>query len=582
MGRISYKCDVNDDNSFIITYSSRLFLTILSNLLLLLAKSIIMKSILFSFLFCFLLHVNSFCQSHFIRIDKDSISCSDSGEKIFSIVGWDVYQTVDSTATGEKTNTCLEFDKLTNGLILTEANLDAPIFLRNSADLDLKVRSSSSYSINMSVISDDIGFCDCNFECVFSPCSSIKLYFTTVFEGDTIKYSRVISDPIAQFGNLEFQNCFSTTKSDGDTKLNYIELTVAKEEFSEDDNIRFSNIYLQEDDFSSFTNRVVTNDFKNGAAYFTTPEYFTNYFFGNAYAVHRGVGFPSSDNKFFYNITPEDSTSKQIINLVLTPNNNLLLQDYTYLQGALVASQGNDSIRHTFNLINDGSTLCLPEFIEVASSGDGSLVYKSGFFDFQSYTSCLLFKENASLVVDRGATLDYGIHGKGLLALSDEAFIELKPHSTLEFNGEMILKKSGINNISISLDPSTHLIFGEGSRITSMSDASEIKLKIYMKGGVLDTSNLKESSLAYIEIIEGVIPPEQSFDIFPNPTSDLLSLTNTLNINAKYFMYNSNGLLIEKVEVESQNEKSIDVSALNSGVYFIKSDSGLTRKFVKI
>lgn len=68
------------------------------------------------------------------------------------------------------------------------------------------------------------------------------------------------------------------------------------------------------------------------------------------------------------------------------------------------------------------------------------------------------------------------------------------------------------------------------------------------------------------------------FSIFPNPTNSIINIQSTENINS-IFILNEYGQVIRE-----SNKKLIDVSDLNSGVYFIKiesNESSSIQKFIK-
>ncbi|MDW5289760.1 S8 family serine peptidase [Formosa sp. PL04] len=71
--------------------------------------------------------------------------------------------------------------------------------------------------------------------------------------------------------------------------------------------------------------------------------------------------------------------------------------------------------------------------------------------------------------------------------------------------------------------------------------------------------------------------------VFPNPASDVLNITASVKIDT-IELYNLNGQLILKSDVEAVNTTAIDVSKLASGVYFVKAtsnDKSSNFKFVK-
>ena len=64
---------------------------------------------------------------------------------------------------------------------------------------------------------------------------------------------------------------------------------------------------------------------------------------------------------------------------------------------------------------------------------------------------------------------------------------------------------------------------------------------------------------------------QQDFEILPNPASDkieLIGLNPDIELTA-IDIYSINGLLVKQCNIV-QNSRSIDVSSLNSGVYFIQ------------
>ncbi len=66
--------------------------------------------------------------------------------------------------------------------------------------------------------------------------------------------------------------------------------------------------------------------------------------------------------------------------------------------------------------------------------------------------------------------------------------------------------------------------------------------------------------------------------LYPNPSSDFISLTNSIQ-PIDYSIFNNIGMEISK-GILIQNEK-IDISHLNSGLYFLKFENGNTLKFIK-
>ncbi len=77
---------------------------------------------------------------------------------------------------------------------------------------------------------------------------------------------------------------------------------------------------------------------------------------------------------------------------------------------------------------------------------------------------------------------------------------------------------------------------------------------------------------------------EKSFKIFPNPASDYILIPNTISTNQVH-IFNNLGQLMNKITINSDDDKKIKIDHLPSGQYFvIINDVKLKRhaKLVKI
>ena len=90
----------------------------------------------------------------------------------------------------------------------------------------------------------------------------------------------------------------------------------------------------------------------------------------------------------------------------------------------------------------------------------------------------------------------------------------------------------------------------------------------------------------YSDINDEIIP--MNLDIYPNPTDNFIYITlpdvNGIKFeDQELYIFNSNYELIysEKINLESKNNVKIDVSKLNSGVYFLKCAT-FSKFFVKV
>ena len=94
------------------------------------------------------------------------------------------------------------------------------------------------------------------------------------------------------------------------------------------------------------------------------------------------------------------------------------------------------------------------------------------------------------------------------------------------------------------------------------------------------------SKATAIEDLLGVaeVNAVDSFSIYPNPVKDVVTISNNnLQIN-KIAIIDINGRTIKNVTVDNQTETQVNISELNSGIYFLKveTNEGIsTRKIVK-
>ncbi|MEC8133995.1 MAG: T9SS type A sorting domain-containing protein, partial [Bacteroidota bacterium] len=98
-----------------------------------------------------------------------------------------------------------------------------------------------------------------------------------------------------------------------------------------------------------------------------------------------------------------------------------------------------------------------------------------------------------------------------------------------------------------------------------------------------DTDAFGDTEVGVMRILDTALSTPQnqlggSLDIYPNPTSDKITVFGLKVIKMK--IYNNLGQLI----LEANNTNVLNVSSLLAGVYFIKITDGInfsTRKFIK-
>ena len=72
-----------------------------------------------------------------------------------------------------------------------------------------------------------------------------------------------------------------------------------------------------------------------------------------------------------------------------------------------------------------------------------------------------------------------------------------------------------------------------------------------------------------------------AFSVYPNPTSEMLTITSTLNTEANVFVYNLEGKMVQHASI-SGNEKQINLADLSSGTYLLKVTNALQSSIFRI
>jgi len=104
----------------------------------------------------------------------------------------------------------------------------------------------------------------------------------------------------------------------------------------------------------------------------------------------------------------------------------------------------------------------------------------------------------------------------------------------------------------------------------------ETRIAVFREGGTVFTTDVEDLATNII------------FSIYPNPSSDKVLVSFTLNRpeNIKLSLYNNLGIkletIIDRQYQEGTYSETIDISKFASGMYFIRSDSGINNNFKKL
>ncbi len=533
-------------------------------------------------------------QFFFIPLNEEFIECGDNNTIISTLEDWTIFTTENDLLDGPKIEKCHDYS---SGIELDQLDNERVLFFESDTLEGYPINSNFGYSISFAMRLFDGSFCDNpNSNCP----PEMKSYLSFIIKGefeneeyfDTITIDNALAFFIGNGNNnaINYISCLATSKLENQ-ELFKIVIAAAFDEYTDETRLILqSSISFSEfEDFfwNEFETRVIPNSFKTGSAYIVDSEFFyksfTGFPFGHLMVKHDIPGLPSKDNIHYYEITPQDSTERSLINIVMGQESQLVFQSHTQLRGALVSTTGNDSLRHIINLVNSSEGFCLPPFIEVISGGEDAFVFDGGQIEFGNQLSCLQFRDQARMVIEKDNEIQYGSQGKGLLSLRPGASIDLKENATLNFNGQLIILENNASPTFVDLKPSTRLKFGKGSSIKTFEP--EASLTIYMNGGQLDFSNLDEDSKQKITLVYPSINSHKpaTISLYPNPATQQLFIQKiTACESCSLIIFDANGKQMTDVIQLKNHEVSISVEDWSKGLYIVRDELGNSYKFVKI
>lgn len=307
--------------------------------------------------------------------------------------------------------------------------------------------------------------------------------------------------------------------------------------------------------------------------------------------MYEDSTYPSPQQVSFVEFNPNPPSVIQDT-IDATWNGTLVFQPYTGIRGGLVAG---DTVRHIVNLINLGSEMCLPGFIEMYFGDKMNYIHRSGSIHLGGEMACIMMQRGSSFIVDEGATLSYGVNGKGMLGWRSGASVILRENAVLYFDGTMVLLENpgeGIQeDVTISLPPGSLLQFTEKSKIFNFCSLGR-KIRILMKGGFLDISRLQPEYRQHIEIVYDEKPflLEDNLRILGNPVWDEIEWQyisdKPENISLEIFDTKAERLFQTTYSTQKgTNVFQTKISTLPIGLYFVRfstAEGSLYRKIEKV
>jgi len=544
-------------------------------------------------LICIASQYDTIAQEGSYRFEDEEKTCAATGELYNGIANWEIFQTDNDLISGNRTIICAE--KLSpNLLVISNIAEGHPIFIESVEPLDIDIAADNIYNINTSIRASQDLICDCITECNQPICNEVNLIIKGEIGGsdyrDTfnIMVIETSSNNVNEEDFINFQSCF-VTPSFENPAIDKITFTIFPEKTDAIEFVRIDNIEYRQVEFSSFylenatfVNHIVPDFFRAGISYSVGPTFFTMtqdvFDFGHVKVLNPN---PLNDELFYYDITPEDSTQQKIINIINTPFTQLIFQRDAQIRGALVSAPNNDTLRHRVNLINDGANVCMPPFIELIMGGEDEFRYRSGTLDFANDWSCMQFRENAKLVVEKDAHLHYGNNGIGLLSLRPGASIVIEDNASLYFDGGILMPDNNEYPITVTLGPNQSLTFSDHSFLRTFQPKA--KLTIYMEGGQLDISDLRSEYHQYLDIIYPEVPESLGAEliIYPNPTlGEFTIYVPEENLSSTAILYDQYGRKVIHEIILKDRMTNVNVSGMDRGVYFLRHSTGAVSKLI--
>lgn len=535
----------------------------------------------------------------------------DSTQMLLQADDWLIYQTLDDTWNGVMDSTkCLGVTNDFGTLIieLDQIDIDKPVFVKSLMDDSTKILLYSDwiYEGHMGIQMSDETFVNFSPNCENGFCTGTIIGIEVPDSSGNSSLIRTHIDAATYSTDTYFDHCIVTESFDEV----YLKELVFKFKLLNSTSTdlwfrpQYVNLYGPDD---YYMNRINQDTFVYNYSYNSSDSsYYVGLFDiaigeypigGNYILAYTDTTYPSPQNISYLDLTPFDNdTFQTTINVIVEYEQAFYPQPFAQFRGGLI--EGNDSIRHHFNLINNGGDFCFSQMgIDVIFEGRSNYIHHGGDIKFGAQTSCLLFKNESAFILADDTNFEYGKNGMGMLVLGHGGTIKLGKNSTLLVNNRMVLVEDpslfGMvddQQIYMELNKGSTLVFGEQAHLTnSFSIDRNMKLNIYMNGGILDDSKLSSDELEVINLIYPTPPAvfSKNVKVFPNPTSDILIFSMILE--------NENSVEIEAYDLagrfvfsktengqKGENYFQFQVSGLSKGVYFFKIKTDLGEVIEKV
>ncbi len=142
----------------------------------------------------------------------------------------------------------------------------------------------------------------------------------------------------------------------------------------------------------------------------------------------------------------------------------------------------------------------------------------------------------------------------------------------------LVVQKIPSNSVSYSI-PLTSPITTISSTLTFLGDSAVVNLNGFVDGDAC-IIYINPSSGSVLTTVD-YLPMKQQFKIYPNPTSNLITVGIPNTEKTIIQIYNSLGIIVK--EIETNHSTQIDISTLTNGIYFVRNLKFPTQilKFIK-
>lgn len=488
--------------------------------------------------------------------------CGDSQALYLS--DFNIFQTDDDTYEGVRTTeSCIPIIKNSYRYYFDTNYIDTnkPIFMTFKEDT-IYTEPNTLFEFGIGLFNDyRFGGCD--------SCTVASMHFNYPdFDNNILSEQTFINE----IEDSYYNNCLGTNKIDGQFYSGFFIKLYPKEDclyrvpsiflskFQDDYIVPDTLIYLPS--YGQSTDTIETD------AYEITDYYYTPFF------QHVKEGFPSFDNKCYYNIyLEEDELNDTKKYIKLQSESALVFQNYTEIRGGLINE--SDSIRHEVEL-NIGENLCIA-YIELIID-DGAIAFMpNSTVYFGSSGACIGLQES-KMIFKSGTDFTYGDRGAGMLAMKNGSKIIIEKDASLTMDGIIVLPQDG----HIYLEENSKLTFTKQNFIDRQY--RDALLYIHVGKGSVDLSEY-DDDLDKIRLIYDTDKNNEEIsqlEVFPNPAYEKLFVKN-IDYNAKVDIYDLMGNKV--LSTQNNIRQGIDVSNLPISTYVIQTmDEGILKKskFMKV